>query len=545
MKLIREHINEKFTEDSDPIDDLGIGMDALIKHWVENEHYESYLNAREDLLCICAEHGKTDFVKHLLDKGYDVHRHDDFALRWASEKGHAEVIKVLLEAGANVHAIEDSALRWACENRHADVVKVLLDAGADIHAEDEEPLIYACFDENIEIIKILLDVGADVHAEGDAAMRIAIEKKNNEMIKLLKDHITKEKKSNKKKAVKENLNEKFTEDSDPIHDMGIGIIELMRNFANEIACPYYMDDINDKNKLSNFLVKCAEYNQPHFIEYLLTLGANVEGPPNHAPGSPLRWAIYENNIEVVKVLLKNGANVNNSCDHYKFKEYDLKIRYPNVIPEILDMLKTAALKSKNKINEKFFEDSDPIEDMGIGLRKLIERYFEKYDVRIRDFTLDEKGFINTDDDVDFNLNCNNSTNNEKMIIQFPEYIKFNKVGGHFQLTLCNMISLKGCPRIVKGNFYIGHNNLTSLQYSPIETKSYYCHNNKLTSLKGVTKNINGDFACIHNDIILNSKELPKYVNGSFKHSIKYGSEGLSPKDFINKYVKIADQDHSN
>jgi hypothetical protein len=29
MKLVREHINEKFTSDSDPITDMGIGIDAI------------------------------------------------------------------------------------------------------------------------------------------------------------------------------------------------------------------------------------------------------------------------------------------------------------------------------------------------------------------------------------------------------------------------------------------------------------------------------------------------------------------------------------
>jgi hypothetical protein len=29
MRLVREHINEKFTEDSDPIKDMGIGFDGI------------------------------------------------------------------------------------------------------------------------------------------------------------------------------------------------------------------------------------------------------------------------------------------------------------------------------------------------------------------------------------------------------------------------------------------------------------------------------------------------------------------------------------
>ena len=36
MKLVREHINEKFKEESDPISDMGIGQRALIKKWFDS-----------------------------------------------------------------------------------------------------------------------------------------------------------------------------------------------------------------------------------------------------------------------------------------------------------------------------------------------------------------------------------------------------------------------------------------------------------------------------------------------------------------------------
>jgi hypothetical protein len=34
MKLIREHINEKFTEESDPVKDLNIGLSHQIREWL-------------------------------------------------------------------------------------------------------------------------------------------------------------------------------------------------------------------------------------------------------------------------------------------------------------------------------------------------------------------------------------------------------------------------------------------------------------------------------------------------------------------------------
>ena len=36
MKLVREHINEKFTEDSDPVADMEIGSKYLIHKWFES-----------------------------------------------------------------------------------------------------------------------------------------------------------------------------------------------------------------------------------------------------------------------------------------------------------------------------------------------------------------------------------------------------------------------------------------------------------------------------------------------------------------------------
>jgi hypothetical protein len=40
MKLVREHINEKFEEDGDPIQDMGIGLIKKVNKWInENDHF--------------------------------------------------------------------------------------------------------------------------------------------------------------------------------------------------------------------------------------------------------------------------------------------------------------------------------------------------------------------------------------------------------------------------------------------------------------------------------------------------------------------------
>ena len=52
MKLLREHINEKFTEDSDPIHDMNIGVIKFINDWINlpdnHSHIKNYI-IRKDL----------------------------------------------------------------------------------------------------------------------------------------------------------------------------------------------------------------------------------------------------------------------------------------------------------------------------------------------------------------------------------------------------------------------------------------------------------------------------------------------------------------
>ena len=125
FKSYKKWINEKFTEDSDPIVDMNIGMMHQIKLWMESVN-APFID-KNHALVYCAGYGKLDFVEYLLAAGADVHANNDWALQWASGNGHTEVVKVLLAAGADVHANNDWALQWASRYKHAEVVKILKD----------------------------------------------------------------------------------------------------------------------------------------------------------------------------------------------------------------------------------------------------------------------------------------------------------------------------------------------------------------------------------------------------------------------------------
>lgn len=65
----------------------------------------------------------------------------------------------------------------------------------------------------------------------------------------------------------------------------------------------------------------------------------------------------------------------------------------------------------------------------------------------------------------------------------------------------NLISLKGSPSIIWGNFSCDSNKLTSLEHGPSMVKGYFnCANNQIISLKGVPYYIRGSFDCSNNKL---------------------------------------------
>lgn len=128
------------------------------------------------------------------------------------------------------------------------------------------------------------------------------------------------------------------------------------------------------------------------------------------------------------------------------------------------------------IYEKFTEDSDPVADMGVGLKHLIEKWIKEMNnksdgqVGIKNYSIDEYGNINVKGSCSLPDHCGN----------MPKHIKFGIVEGDFIICNCNMTTLRGCPEIVEGSFKCHDNNLTSLEYCPkIVKRDFVCHGNAI------------------------------------------------------------------
>lgn len=147
------------------------------------------------------------------------------------------------------------------------------------------------------------------------------------------------------KLVREHINEKFIENSDPIEDLGIGL-------RGRLKIEY---DIIENKPMS-------ELGEYFFGDKLLLVASKC-----------IR--------EIIKISLKEDKNklndsyfseiFNNYIHQYgNLSKYGIKI-----IKEYFKEKFNIELKYKT-INEKFTEDSDPIRDLGIGGINLHKKYLE-------------------------------------------------------------------------------------------------------------------------------------------------------------------------
>jgi hypothetical protein len=142
------------------------------------------------------------------------------------------------------------------------------------------------------------------------------------------------------------------------------------------------------------------------------------------------------------------------------------------------------------INEKFTEDSDPIHDMGIGLRHKIEEWIKSINKTCRSqsiYTI-EKYRINVDLTITVYSNCCLPDGYGNL----PEFVKFKTIVGDFFVCNSALTTLRGCPQEVTGEFN--------------------CESNKLRSLKYAPKIVGGRFMCSDNDKQFTEEDVKAVCN---------------------------------
>jgi len=235
MKLVREHIFEKFTEDSDPIQDMGIGMMKKIKDFINEIPWADDIN-EEEYLAVCAEYGKVDFVKYLLKSGHDPNFHKSWALRMAALIGQTEIVKILLEAGADPRPNRWEALRNAVENDRHEIMRLILDRGKEY--DHYRGISYMPMYKAVEWVKEF--------------------SKNKETHKILDEYAQ--------------LFEKFTEDSDPVRDLGIGLSSKVTGEDFEIIYALFDENVSPlEDPMDYDYIQEYKQERPEIFQYIIDL----------------------------------------------------------------------------------------------------------------------------------------------------------------------------------------------------------------------------------------------------------------------------------
>jgi len=185
------------------------------------------------------------------------------------------------------------------------------------------------------------------------------------------------------------------------------------------------------------------------------------------------------------------------------------------------------------IHQRFTRDngSNKLSNLGIGKRILIERWLEEHGIEEKcfindDLTIDSRGFI---------------TLSSRSITQLPDYIQFNRVGNDFAISVNNLITLKGCPRYIEGRMLCHKNNLTNLDYAPIECTQFHCDDNHIPPA------LLAKFVYTHNYKVYHDKSMEfdialkrlQTTNESFikNSSDKLTSINIGKKGLIKKWLE--------
>jgi ankyrin repeat protein len=319
-----------------------------------------------------------------LQKGAKINENER-VINWfhsACKYGHTGVVELMIKYKFDFHGNpnegHEKGLRIAVANDNLPIVKILVEAGADIHAAQDKPLRVAVANDHIEILKYLHEHGVKFTL---ALINLAIESKAVNVMKYMKDSIRENRKKKLKKFfhLKENLYERFEEESDPITDMGIGY-KVYRQALMEYRLPWKLNALNNLSEILEKLFDSPALEEVYYLaghDYTLKAQYNNDGSYEQIEGyidegklikridaewndKPCTLMFYETEVGKICNISFNGIT-----SPYRVNKYagDLEAAVKIYKPE--------------KIDESFKEESDPVKDMGIGMEKEV-RKFKQY-----------------------------------------------------------------------------------------------------------------------------------------------------------------------
>lgn len=259
-------------------------------------------------LIMAIDRGHFDIAKHLLEK-HKEHKLSDLTDDQSSLQtlaallGNLDIINLLLEFEDVKSRSKNSftPLIIACVCEHADVVKVLLEKKADVSVKDpvldKTALNAACITRNLDIIKLLIEYRADVNectSNGETILMEVCKVNQPDVILCL--------------LVKgANPNAFNCNGATPIIAASIlGLDHVINELLKYKAKVNQLFQANTKVLLSHANI----YNRKSSVELLLHREYRLAIPEYIPSMTALHMAAFFGHIDVVKLLLKNHADIN-------------------------------------------------------------------------------------------------------------------------------------------------------------------------------------------------------------------------------------------
>lgn len=225
----------------------------------------------------------------------------------AAQKNDVEGFRKLLESGSSVNQSDlngVSLAQYAIENDSYDVVKLMIEKGYDVNTNlkpsNISVLMYCCYRKKFEIAKLFIKKGANVNyaiqsgnLKGTTPLITCAMFGSLDLTKLLVE----------KGADLNAADDKG--DTPIIAALGCKYPEIARYLIEKGA------DVNKKNKVGWTPVLGAIFSDSLGIaEFIIPKSKSVINERDIHKQSPLVLAIGNNRLDLVKLLIQNGADVN-------------------------------------------------------------------------------------------------------------------------------------------------------------------------------------------------------------------------------------------
>jgi ankyrin repeat protein len=333
------------------------GVAILLKAGADLEAEDA--NQRKPVM-VAAERGYSRAVKMLLDRGFSPNFMDErgYTLLMAAAGdayppiaySKVETVELLLKSGADPNLSKDgcgSALSGAAYRGDIQVMKALLRKGAKINLDCPKvysPLLWAVEGRKVEAARLLVEAGADIKAidrEGNDALMMAALRGDAAMTQMLlaKGFPFNNKRADGWSALLVALNSYSSPNTE--------VITILLKAGTE-------PNIVVENKINDFCLTsvktAAEPYRLAVLKLLVENGANVNLACTNGE-TALSYAVTRHNPDVVKELIKYGANVYGeridkalSLIKTYYKEGDY---YRQQVDETIKIIEDARRKSQN------------------------------------------------------------------------------------------------------------------------------------------------------------------------------------------------------